>query len=185
MTTLIVGLVVFFGIHLLPSFEGIRGRLIALSGEGPYKGMYTLISISGFVLIVMGMANRDFISVWQPPLWTSHLALVLMLPVFMLLAAAYIPSNIKRFTRHPMLWGVSLWAIAHLLANGDIGSILLFGSFLAYSYFDMWSANRRGAQKSKIKRPIIYDVGIVLLGFGMYLLFFYIHPKIIGVPVLG
>lgn len=185
MTTLIVGLLVFFGIHLLPSFESTRNSLVARLGEGPYKVGYSLVSILGFVLIVVGMANRDFISIWQPPVWTSHLALVLMLPVFVLLAAAYLPGNIKRFTRHPMLWGVTLWAVAHLLANGDLGSILLFGGFLAYSLFDMWSANNRGARKSTLKRPVIYDAGIVLLGLCIYLLFFYYHPQIIGVPVIG
>ncbi len=185
MTTLIVGLIIFFGIHLLPSYENMRSSLIAKLGEGSYKGLYTLVSISGFIYIIIGMANRDYISVWQPPIWTSHLALVLMLPVFILLAAAYIPGNIKRFTRHPMLWGVTLWTVAHLLANGDLGSMLLFGSFLAYSLFDMWSANNRGAQKSMVKRPITYDVGIALLGIGFYLLFFYIHPQLIGVPVIG
>lgn len=185
MTTLIVGLFVFFGIHLLPSFENTRNSLVARLGEGPYKGGYTLVSILGFALIVVGMANRDYISIWQPPVWSSHLALVLMLPVFMLLAAAYLPGNIKRFTRHPMLWGVTLWAVAHLLVNGDLASILLFSSFLVYSLFDMWSANNRGARKSTQKRPFFYDAGVVFLGICLYLLFFYLHPQIIGVPVIG
>ena len=185
MTTLIAGLILFFGIHLLPALAEKRSRLISRVGEGPYKVIFAFISIGGFVLIVTGMANRDYISVWQPPIWTSHLTLVVMLPVFILLAAAYLPGNIKRFTRHPMLWGVTFWAVAHLLANGDLGAILLFGSFLAYSLFDMWSANSRGAEKSSTKRPLIYDAGLVFLGLGLYLLFFYIHPYIAGVPVIG
>lgn len=184
MTLLIIGLVVFFGIHLLPSFSGLRTRLVERFEEGPYKGIFSLIAMAGLVLIVIGMGDRDIIDIWEPPIYTSHLALLLMVPVFVLLAAAYIPSNIKRFIRHPMLLGVIFWSAAHLLANGDLGSILLFGSFLAFSLFDIWSANRRGAQKSKTVRPVIYDVAILGLGIILYLGFVFLHPHLIGVPVI-
>ena len=145
MTTLLLGLVIFFGIHLLPVYPNVRGRLLERFGENGYKGIFALIAMLGLILIVIGMGRRQVVPVWEPPVFLDHLAIVVMLPVFIFLAATYIPCNMKRFTRHPMLWGVTFWASAHLLANGDLGSIILFGSFLAYSLFDMWSANRRGA----------------------------------------
>lgn len=133
----------------------------------------------------VGMGQRDVIPIWQPLTFLSHLAIVLMLPVFTLLAAAYIPCNMKRFTRHPMLWGVTIWAIGHLLANGDLGSILLFGGFLAYSLYDMWSSNIRGAEKSIKTLPVVYDAGVAVVGTVAYVTFFFLHPYIIGVPIIS
>lgn len=185
MSILIIGLLVFLGIHLLPSFPAIRGRLFERLGEGVYKGLFSLIALIGLFLITIGMANRDIIILWEPPIFLNHVAIILMLPVFTLLAAAYIPCNFKRFTRHPMLWGVTFWAFAHLLANGDLGSILLFGSFLTYSLYDMWSANRRGARKSTIDRPLVFDAGVAVLGIIAYVLFFYLHPSLIGVSIIS
>jgi uncharacterized membrane protein len=153
-------------------------------GEGGYKGLFSLIALIGIILIAIGMGNRDIITLWEPPIYLSHLAIVVMIPVFILMAAAYMPCNMKKYTRHPMLWGVTLWAFAHLLANGDFGSIVLFASFLIYSLYDMWSANRRGAEKSTNTRPLFYDTGVAALGIVAYVFFFLLHPYIIGVPVI-
>lgn len=185
MTTLIFGLCVFFGIHLLPTFPALRRGLFERLGEGSYKGVFSLLALIGLILTAVGMRERDIITIWEPPIFLSHLNLVLMLPVFILLAAAYMPCNMKRFTRHPMLWGVTFWAVAHLLANGDLGSIVLFGSFLVYSLYDMWSANRRGAEKSIMISPVIYDTGVATVGIVVYVLFFFLHPYIIGVPIIS
>lgn len=185
MNTLIFGLSLFFAIHLLPAVPKVRNGLISKVGEGPYKGVFALISLSGFVLIVIGMADREYVPIWQPPVWTTQLALVVTLPVFTLLAAAYLPGNVKRFTRHPMLWGVTLFAGAHLTASGDLGAMVLFGSFLGYSLFAMWSGNNRGAEKSLVRRPYFYDIALIILGLGLYLLFLHLHPQIAGVPVTG
>lgn len=184
MAFLISGLLIFFGIHLLPVFPEIRSRLVQKTGEKSYKGLFGLIALAGLVLIVVGMGGRAYIPVWEPPVVLAHFSLLLMVPVFILLSAAYVPCNIKRFTRHPMLWGVTFWAVAHLLANGDLGSIMLFGSFLLYSLFDMWSANRRGAEKSAKVQPLLYDAGVALLGIVGYVFFFLMHSHIIGVSVL-
>ena len=185
MTILILGIVVFLGIHLLPTFPEVRTRFKKKLGENGYKVVFALIALAGLILIIDGMGNRDILQVWEPPVYLSHLALVLMLPVFTLVAAAYIPCNMKRFTRHPMLWGVTLWAVAHLLANGDAGSILLFGGFLVYSLYDMWSANKRGAEKSTKTWPLIYDIGVATVGVLAYVLFFFLHPYIIGVNIIS
>ncbi len=154
-------------------------------GEVGYKGCFALIAIAGLILIAVGMGQRDILSVWEPPMFLSHLSIVLMLPVFILLGAAYIPCNIKRFTNHPMLWGVTFWSFAHLLVNGDLGSILLFGSFLLYSLYDMWSANRRGAEKSRKTRPIVYDAAVAVVGIVVYVLMFLLHPYFIGVSIIS
>lgn len=184
MTILILGLLVFLGIHLFPTLPSVRVRFIDRIGEGGYKTLFSLIALIGIILIAMGMGKRVIIQLWEPPTFLSHFAVVLMLPVFILLAAAYIPCNMKRFTRHPMLWGVALWASAHLLANGDLGSIILFASFLVYSLYDMWSANRRGAEKSTKIWPLIYDTGVAAFGILVYVLFFFLHPYIIGVAII-
>lgn len=185
MTSLIAGLLVFFAVHLIPSLPNGREKLARRLGEHPYKGLFALISLSGMVLIVFGMGDRAYVPLWEPPMFASHLALLLMLPAFVLLAAAYLPGNIKRFTRHPMLWGVTLWAVGHLLANGDLGSVLLFGGFGVYSLFAMWSANRRGAAKSVIARPLYYDLIVVAVGITGYVLFLFLHPSVIGVAVIS
>ena len=185
MTILILGLLVFLGIHLLPTFPAIRMQLLEGVGEARYKAVFSLIALAGLILIAIGMGKRDIIAVWEPALFMSHLSILLMLPVFILLAAAYIPCNMKKCTRHPMLWGVTFWAVAHLLANGDLGSIFLFGSFLVYSLYDMWSANMRGADKSRKNWPVTYDAGVAALGIAVYVLFFFLHPYIIGVPVIS
>jgi len=184
MTTLIVGLALFFGIHLLPSATDLRQSLLNRLGAGPYKGLYSIISLLGFVLIVVGMAAADFRSLWLPPSWARSLAVPLMLPCFILLAAANMPGNIKRFSRHPMLWGVTGWSALHLLANGDLASILLFGAFAAFALFDRVSANRRGAQTQQQTLPLSKDLMVVAAGLGAYVFFLLLHATLFGVAVV-
>lgn len=184
MTTLILGLALFFGIHLLPSAPLVRQSLLTRLGEGPYKGLYSVISLLGFILIVLGMAAADFRSLWLPPSWAHSVVVPLMLPSFILLAAANMPGNIKRFCRHPMLWGVTLWAAGHLLANGDLASILLFGAFALFSLFDIVSVNRRGAQPQQQTLPLSKDLMVVAVGSGAYVFFLLLHPTLFGVAVV-
>ena len=149
---LILGLIVFLGTHAFTMARGPRARLIQRIGEGPYKGLYSLASALGIVLIAVGYGQyraHGWIDVWQPPVWTRHLALVLVWIAFVMVAAAYLPGRIKRTLKHPMLAGVKVWALAHLLANGDLGSILLFGSVLAWAV-----AARIGAKRSRRSRRL-------------------------------
>lgn len=188
---MIAGLVVFLGVHLVPTQRGLRARLVTRVGEGGYKGLFTLVSFVGLALIVWGFANyraNGWIDVWYPPVATRHIALALMLPAVIMVAASYLRGRIYTTLKHPMLAGVKLWALAHLLANGDLGSIVLFGSFLAWAVFDRISLKSRGDAGGP---PIPVggvgnDVLAVVVGGVAYLaLALAFHPAVIGVPVIG
>jgi uncharacterized membrane protein len=188
---MILGLVLFFGVHTLTTQREMRARVIAASGEGGYKIGYTLVSLLGFVLIVWGFAHyraTGMWEIWTPPTALKHLAVALMLPAVILVVASYIRGRIYTTLKHPMLTGVKLWAAAHLLANGDLGSIILFGSFLGWAVFDRISLKHRadsGAPPIPVGGPG-NDLIAVAVGFVAYLaLAFAFHPVVIGVPVFG
>ena len=146
MPTLIAGLVLFLGVHTLTTLREMRAGLVERLGPGLYKGIYSLVSLIGFVLIVLGYkAYRaaGYIDVWTPPTGMRHLTILLMWPAMICLVAAYVPGEIKRRLKHPMLVAVKIWALAHLLSNGDLGSIILFGSFLGWAVYDRISVKRR------------------------------------------
>jgi uncharacterized membrane protein len=148
MWMLIGGLLLFFAVHLVPTRPELRARVVGSIGSGPYMGLFALVSLGALVLIVLGYGQMQGLArgnpqVWVPPSWTRHVAMLLMLPALILLVAAYVPSRIRSAVRHPMLAGVKLWAFAHLLANGDLASVLLFGSFLAYGVYDRISVRHR------------------------------------------
>src|SRR6266852_2995572 len=143
---LVVGLIVFIGGHLFVTMRAQRAALIARIGEGPYKGLLALVSLVGLILIGYGFAQyraKSWIDVWYPPHWTYYITQFLMWPASIFVVAAYIRGNIWRTLRHPMLVGVKTWAVAHLISNGDLGSILLFGSFLAWAGYDRMTLKRR------------------------------------------
>ena len=188
---MIAGLVVFLGAHTLTTQRALRARVIASMGEGTYKIVYSVVSAVGLALIVWGFARyraTGWIDVWQPPVAMKHITVALMLPAVILVAASYIRGRIYTTLKHPMLAGIKLWALAHLLANGDLGSIILFGSFLAWAVFDRISLKRR----SDAGGPPIpvggatNDLIAVAVGVIAYLaLAFAFHPAVIGVPVIG
>jgi uncharacterized membrane protein len=188
---MILGLVLFLGVHTLTTQRELRARLIASTGPGGYKIGYGLASLLGLVLIVWGFAHyraTGWIDVWYPPKALKHLAAALMLPAVILVVAAYIRGRIYTALKHPMLAGVKLWAAAHLLANGDLGSMILFGSFLAWAVFDRISLKRRadpGGPPIPVGGPGS-DLIAVAVGIIAYLaLAFAFHPVVIGVPVFG
>jgi uncharacterized membrane protein len=194
MLTLVVGLVLFFAIHLVPTQTELRAGLVSRFGEGAYKGIFTLVSFAGLVLIVLGYGKLQVMpgknpELWFPPLWLRHVALALMLPSMILLVAAYVPSRIRDWVRHPMLASVKLWALAHLLANGDLASVVLFGSFLAWAVFDRISVKRRaalGPLGTRTGGPIVNDILVVVVGSGLYLLLLkWAHKLLIGVSPVG
>ena len=146
LTVEIVGLIVFLGAHVFVSMRGEREALIKRIGRGPYLGLFSLVSIVGLVLIGYGFARyraEGLIPLWYPPAWTRHIVVVLMWPASIAVVAAYIPGDIKRVLKHPMLVGVKLWAFAHLCANGDLGGIILFGAVLAWAVYDRITLKRR------------------------------------------
>ena len=188
---MIVGLGLFFGVHTLTTQRALRARLIKAIGEGGYKIGYTLVSLAGFALIVWGFAHyrsSGLIEVWSPPKALKHLNTALMLPAVILVVASYIRGRIYKALKHPMLAGVKLWAFGHLLANGDLGGMILFGSFLAWAVFDRISLKHR-ADAGGPPIPvggIGNDLIAVAVGVVAYLaLAFAFHPVVIGVPVMG
>jgi uncharacterized membrane protein len=188
---LIIGLVLFLGAHLVPTFPTTRADLRVRLGEGGYKGLFSLVSLLGLVLIVIGFGEARMGSwnmvLWSPPVWTKHIAFALMLPAFILLVATYIPSHIRDRARHPMLVAVKLWALAHLIANGDLAGVLLFGSFLAYGVYDRISVKRRGALGPLGARHggALNDGLVVVIGVVLYALMLTKgHAWLIGVPLL-
>jgi uncharacterized membrane protein len=188
---MILGLVLFLGVHLISTKRDVRAQLITRHGESLYKLGYTVISFAGLALIVWGFANyraTGWIDVWYPPKAMRHITVALMLPAVILLVAAYLRGRIYTVVKHPMLAAVKLWALAHLLANGDLGSIILFGAFLAWAVVDRISLKRRtdpGAPPIPVGGPL-NDVIAVAVGIVAYLaLGFAFHPVVIGVPVFG
>jgi uncharacterized membrane protein len=189
MTLLFLGLIVFLGTHAFSMARGPRGRLVAAIGEWPYKGAYTVLSLLGIVLIVQGFgAYRAgaWINVWYPPIFTKHLALLLTLPIFVLFLAAYLPGRIKAATKHPMLLSVKIWAASHLLSNGDLGGMLLFGGFLAWAVMARISLKRRteGSILDAIPSKPVNDIIALAGGLALWVVFvFWLHPAFIGVAV--
>jgi uncharacterized membrane protein len=185
MTWLILGLVVLIGVHLVPAVPPLRRALIQRLGFMPYKGLFSLIALAGLVLIVIGKARAPFIPLWEPPEWGKGSVPLFMLPAFILLAGAYLPGNAHRLTPHPMLWGVILWAVGHLLANGDAASALLFGSLGLYSAFAIWSANRRGAARATVRMTLDRDLIVFGVGVVLYVATVFLHPTLFGVAAIS
>jgi uncharacterized membrane protein len=188
---MILGLVAFLGGHAFVTCRPERAAVITRLGEGPYKGLFSLVSLAGIVLISYGFGEyRDtgLIALWHPPAWTRHVAVALMWPTTICVVAAYIRGDIQRVLKHPMLVGVKLWALAHLIANGDLGGIILFGSILAWAVFDRITLKRRSdpgapAIPSGGRRN---DIIAVVVGTLLYLaLGFWFHPYLIGLRVFG
>jgi len=187
----ILGLVIFLGAHVFVTMRDERARLVAWLGEWPYRGLFSVVSIVGILLICYGFAAyhaAGMIAVWDPPAWTRHIVVILMWPASIMVAAAYIPGNIKRTLKHPMLVGVKTWAVAHLCANGDLGGIILFGSVLLWAGYDRMTLKRR-ADPGAPPIPVggsKNDMIAVVVGTLIYLaLGFVFHPVVIGVPAFG
>ncbi|HEY8538370.1 MAG TPA: NnrU family protein [Steroidobacteraceae bacterium] len=186
MVYLIAGLVLFLGIHsvaiVAPDWrERMRQRL----GKNGWKAIYTVIALAGFVLIIYGygQARLDPVVLYVPPVWTRHLSALLMLPVFPLVFAAYLPGKIKSTLKHPMLAGTKAWALAHLIANGMLADVLLFGGFLVWAVADRISLKHRTQPDLKTAPPSkLNDVIAVVLGLIVYAVFaLYLHVRLIGV----
>lgn len=192
MAILILGLILFLGTHSIRIFaDDWRAAQLARHGEAAWKGVYALASLLGFGLLIWGygLARQEPLVLWQPPLFTRHIAALLTLPAFVLLVAAYIPRNrIKAALRHPMLLGTKLWAAAHLLANGTLADVILFGGFL------LWAALAfRAARQRDRAAGTVYPAGTlggtlatVGVGFAAWAAFaLWLHGVLIGVRPFG
>jgi uncharacterized membrane protein len=188
---LVVGLIVFLGGHAFVTCRAQRAAVIARIGEGPYKGLFSLVAAIGLILIGYGFSvyrTTGWIDVWYPPRWTHYVTQLLMWPASIFVVAAYIRGDLWRALKHPMLVGVKTWAVAHLISNGDLGSIVLFGSVLAWAVFDRITLKRRTDPGG----PLIpadgrrRDLIAVAVGTALYLaLGFIFHPLVVGAPVFG
>jgi uncharacterized membrane protein len=190
MSLLVLGLVLFLGIHSISIVTpGLRARAILSLGPNRWRGIYSLISAAGFVLILYGfhLARQEPVILYVPPAWMRHVTLLLMLPVFPLLLAAYIPGRISAATKHPMLAAVKFWAFAHLLSNGFLANVLLFGAFLMWAIFDRISLKRR-PQSAIGKAPPgrFNDLISVISGLALYVIFIlWAHVWLFSVSPLG
>lgn len=186
MALLVLGLVAFLGLHLVPSIAGVRSGLVASLGENRYKGLFSLLSLATLALLIWGYGRAPFVEVWSPPAVGRHIATLLMALAFVVLMGAFFPGRIKRVLKHPMLVAVKIWALAHLLANGDQASMLLFGGFLAYAVADRILVKRRGERMPvQAEGRTHNDMIAVVAGLALYFAFvFGLHEWLIGVPVL-
>jgi len=184
MSILITGLAVFVLIHMVPWSPGLRGKLVGSLGETGYKGVFALISFAGLGLIVYGKMIAPFVPVYEPSAAAAMLTKAMVLVGFVLFPASHMPTNIKRFTRHPMLWGMVLWSVGHLLSNGDLASIWLFGVFAVFSLAAMMSANMRGAQKSTEAVPVAKDIMVIVAGLVVYVVLVVLHGWLFGYPLI-
>lgn len=185
MALFILGLIIFFVPHLVTAVgRGAREAMIAKLGAGPYKGVYSLVSALGLVLTVMGWPSADAAVLYSTPDWMRYVVQLLMLVALILLAAAYAPKGrIAAAVKHPMLAGVKIWAFAHLLVNGEVRSVILFGSFLAYAVLDRIAVKRRGAAVPAAG-PARNDLYPVVIGLAAWFaIYFFLHRYIAGVPL--
>ncbi|MCH8261819.1 MAG: NnrU family protein [Proteobacteria bacterium] len=191
MLLFILGLIMFFGIHMLPFYPEYRALLIEkidndmIDGEGLYKVIFAVISLLGLIFIGIGKGSMEFIGLWNTPIFFRYITVVLIPVAFILMVAAYTPNNIKRYVPHPMLTGVIIWGATHIMVNGDVAAIILFGSFVVYSVVAIKLANRRlydknSQQDTQEKIPVVKDaivIGIAMFGF---LLLLWLHKPLFG-----
>lgn len=189
MTALVLGLVLFLGVHSISIFApNWRDAMFSRLGEPLWKGVYSVIALAGLVLIVWGYGDARATAevIYQPPYWTRWLAAAFMLPVFPLLLAPYFPGRIKATLKHPMIIAVKSWAVAHLLVNGTSADVLLFGGFLAWAVLDHISLKRRPERPIRALGPrAMNDVIAIVLGLLIYMALMHgLHLRLIGVSAL-
>jgi len=189
MLILILGLLLFLGVHSFAIVAPATRERVVAGFPGPFKAGYGLVSLAGFALICygVGMSRADPVILYVPPHWLRHVAFLIMLPVFPLLLAAYLPGRIQRAAKHPMLAAVTFWALAHLLANGRLADVLLFGGFLAWAVADRISLKRRPPKVIPHAPAGRFNDAIAVVGgLGIYVLFIlWAHVQLIGVSPLG
>jgi uncharacterized membrane protein len=190
MGTLFAGLIIFLAIHSVAIVnDAWHRRMIERLGEWPWKALYSMIALAGLLLIIQGygLARLEPVILYSPPAWLRHAAMLLLIPVFPLLLATYLPGRIRQTTRHPMLAATNLWAFAHLLANGTLADVVLFGSFLAWAVADRISLKHRAEPSVPLlPHSAGNDFIAVIAGLGLYVAFvLWLHAWLIGVAPLG
>lgn len=182
MSLLILGVIVFFAVHFVPS-STLKPVLVNRIGEGPFKGLFSLVAALGLALIIIGVGQASFQALWSPLSWGRSVLFIVMPVVSILLVAAQMPNNIKRVLRHPMLIGIALWGVGHLAANGDVASSILFGSFTLFSVINILMVNARAGYTPAAAVSIVWDIGVIVIGLLVFVLFYYFHGSITGIPL--
>lgn len=193
MLVMVIGLLVFFAVHLVPLNVDLKNGLMARFGKRGYHIAFGLMSLVGVTLIVLGFHKLQLHPgknpvLWNPPLWTRHIALALMLPAMIAFAAAFFRSHISAALKQPLLVAIKTWALAHLIANGDLASLVLFGSFLAFAVYQRIIIKRRGLTSifSRGSGPWTNDVAVIVIGAALYVaILLYLHQWVIGVSPLS
>ena len=182
-----LGVIVWSVVHAMPALApGLKAGLAGSLGEVPYKIAFALAIAGSIVLMVIGWRSATADIVYEPPAWGRHPAMLLMLFAFLLFAFSHGKSNMKRFIRHPQLTAVAVWALAHLLANGDSRSVVLFGVLGLWALVEMVLLNRRdGAPVLPAPRPWSAEVKPVIIGVVLYAVFILAHPYLFGVSPIG
>lgn len=188
MLLMLAGLFVFIGMHAFTAQRDARAAVIARIGQGPYMGLYSLVSTAGVLMVAYGYGiwrAAEPAQLWSPPIGVRHLALSLMIPAAILLVAAYVPSHIRLWLKHPMLAAIKLWALAHLVANGDLATIVLSLAVLAWAVYVRISMKRRDEAPKPAPRGWSGDIIAVFAGLALYLFLLYIfHPYVVGVSAI-
>jgi uncharacterized membrane protein len=182
MNLLILGITIFFSIHLIPIFP-LKKFLINRLGENKYKGLFSLIALIGILIIIYGFSSADYYPIWDPLPYSKGLALTLMPISIVLLVGANIQTNIKRLTKHPMLIGILIWSFVHLLSNGDLRSIILFVSFGVYALIDIIFSKKVLTTNNTANYTLTKDIIVVIIGLLVYAIIVYFHQYIAGVVI--
>jgi uncharacterized membrane protein len=198
MLLLIVGLIIFLGVHLLPTNPTLRDGLRNRFGATPYQIAFSVASLVGFALIVVGYGKLQLLAgknpqLWVPPTWTKHIAFALMLPAMIFLVAAYVPSRIRTTLKHPMLLAIKIWALAHLIANGTLAALVLFLSFLAFAVYDRISIKKRASAGRAVNGPVgtrtgglAGDITVLAVGTAAYaFMLLYGHQYLINKALIA
>lgn len=175
MTPIIIGLALFILTHMIPSAASLRTAMVSNLGSNGYQGIFSLLALTGLILIVYGKTTAPAVELWTPPDWGIAVAHSVMPVAFILLCAAFVPNSIKRVSRHPMLWGIFLWTTLHLLANGDLASLLLFAGMGVFAIIKIVSIGDRQTRELGAKVPITKDLILVVIGLIDYGVFLYFH----------
>jgi uncharacterized membrane protein len=179
---LILGVALFFAMHMVPS-TSIKAAMVTRLGVMPYKGVFSVISIVAVALIVYGLGEASFQALWTPPVWARSLLISIMPIVSILWVVAEIKNNLKRLVRHPMLIAMVIWGAGHMIANGDLATTLVFASFASFSLLNIFMVNARGTYKAPEPVSMLWDVAAILIGLALYGLLFYFHGSFTGMPL--
>jgi uncharacterized membrane protein len=187
---LIIGLIVLLGAHVFVTFRGARSGLIEQLGQNGYRGLFSVVSLAGLALIVWGYGEyraHEWVQIWSPPAFMRYITEGLMFFAVIFMTAAFIPSKLKVKLKHPMLTSIKTWSFAHLLSNGDLGSIIMFGAFLAWGVYARIAVKRRGdAGATSAPAGWRNDIIVEVLGIAIYIVLGSVfHTYVIGVPVIG